>query len=96
MTVHGWPVDAGVDDRREGAAERPTSVISLSDEGLAHVMRVTAPMLPCDRSAFLLALAGLCRQELALGRELGDGLVFRLCRDLRREFWRPPSPGDEP
>lgn len=49
--------------------------------------------VPADRSAFLVALAQLLRNE----PNIGDGTVSRAIRSLQREFWRPPQiPGGNP
>ncbi len=63
----------------------PTA-LSLTDSQLSAVLRAATPLLPDDRSAFLVALAQALRDE----RELGDGVVFRAIRSLQREFWQPP------
>jgi hypothetical protein len=45
----------------------------------------------------ILALAlfdGLAARDFALhGKELGDGLVLRTCREVRRKCWTPPVEG---
>lgn len=61
--------------------------ISLSDDELSFVMRITEPLPPSDRSAYLHALAKLLRQEPVIG----PGVLCRLAKDLLREFWRPPA-----
>lgn len=43
-------------------------------------------MQPHERSAFLVALAKLLRNE----PEIGDGTVNAAIRSLVREFWQPP------
>jgi hypothetical protein len=63
------------------------SPLSLSDDQMSAVFRACEPLLPPDRSAFLIALAQLLRSE----PQLGDGVVFRAVRSLQREFFRPPT-----
>jgi hypothetical protein len=66
--------------------------ISLSDEELSFVMRITEPLPAADRSAYLRALAKLLQQEPVLG----PGLTYRLARQLLREFWKAPQLTDAP
>ena len=60
---------------------------SLSDAQLSAVMQACQPLLPADRGAFLQALAHALRGE----PEIGDGAVFRACRELQKQFFRPPT-----
>lgn len=60
--------------------------LALTDQQYAAVVAACEPLLPPDRSAFLVALAQLLGSE----REIGDGTVARAIRSLQREFWRPP------
>jgi hypothetical protein len=60
--------------------------LALTDQQFAAVIQACEPMLPVDRSAFLVALANVLRGET----EIGDGTVARAIRSLQREFWRPP------
>jgi hypothetical protein len=60
--------------------------LALTDEQYLAVCQACEPMLPVDRSAFLVALANLLRNET----EIGDGTLHRAIRSLQREFWRPP------
>jgi hypothetical protein len=47
---------------------------------------VTSPRAPADRSDFLRDVA------MALdGKELGDGLGLRTCREVQRRYWRAPD-----
>ena len=62
--------------------------VSLSDDQLGFVMRICEPMLPADRSAFLQALAELLQTE---PQPVGDGNLYKLARDLRSRYWRPPT-----
>jgi hypothetical protein len=60
--------------------------LALSDEQYLAVVQACEPLLPADRSAFLVALAQLLSSETTIG----DGTVARAIRSLQREFWRPP------
>ena len=60
--------------------------LALTDEQYAAVCQACEPLLPADRSAFLVALAQLLSSETTIG----DGTVARAIRSLQREFWRPP------
>lgn len=60
--------------------------LALSDQQYLAVCQACEPLLPADRSAFLVALAQLLGGET----EIGDGTVARAIRSLQREFWRPP------
>jgi hypothetical protein len=44
------------------------------------------PLAVQDRDPFLQAVA----ERLAALPQLGDGLVFQICREVQREFWDPP------
>jgi hypothetical protein len=52
---------------------------------LDTVMNAARVLNVYDRDDFLRAVA----HELA-GRELGDGVVGRVCAELQKRFWRPP------
>jgi len=58
--------------------------LALSDSQLETVMRAAGVLNIYDRDEFLRAVA----HELA-GRELGDGIVGRVCAELQKRFWRP-------
>jgi hypothetical protein len=57
----------------------PSQPISLSDESLTSICQMVAPLEPPDRSAFLVALAMLLRQE---PQPPGDGVTMRHARSL--------------
>ena len=61
--------------------------LALTDAQLSAVYRACKPLLPPDRDAFLCALAHALRSE----PEIGDGAVFRACRELQKQFFRPPT-----
>jgi hypothetical protein len=49
-------------------------------------LHFAAPLHPDVRPAFLESVA----QALA-GRQLGDGLIARTCREAQQHFWIPPD-----
>jgi hypothetical protein len=55
--------------------------IGLSDEALTLIMRLTAPLVPDGRVAFVDDLAALLRSE---PQPPGDGAVYRHARELLR------------
>ena len=65
--------------------------LALSDSQLETVMRAAGVLNIYDRDEFLRAVA----HELA-GRELGDGIVGRVCAELQKRFWRPPEIDGKP
>jgi hypothetical protein len=54
--------------------------ISLSDEAMNFILKMTAPLVPDDRTALMAALAQLLRQEPT--QPAGDGVVHRHLRAL--------------
>jgi hypothetical protein len=52
-------------------------------------MGLSRPLLPAQRTAFLEMLAAKLNGQ----RELGDGALYRLCRELQREVFDPPILG---
>lgn len=60
--------------------------IALTDDELDVVMRAATPIDHDRRGAFLEAVAA----ELAGQRELGEGVVFRICREQQRKFYDAP------
>jgi hypothetical protein len=54
--------------------------ISLSDEQLNFVMEILKPLEPPERTAFLEALV----VRLRLEQTIGDGNLYRICRELLR------------
>ena len=62
------------------------SPLALSDSELEAVYRAAGPLLPAVRGAFLEEVA----RRLA-GREVGDGLVYRVVMEVQRKFWSPPD-----
>jgi hypothetical protein len=65
----------------------PAPPLALSDAQITTVMQLSRPLLPAQRVAFLEMLA----TKLNGQRELGDGAIYRLCRELQREHFDPPQ-----
>jgi hypothetical protein len=64
----------------------PDKPLRLSDDQLTAIQRAAEPLHWQDRGAYLERVASLLQ-----GRELGDGLVGRACREAQREFLRAPA-----
>jgi hypothetical protein len=62
-------------------------IICLSAEQQTIVLNAIAPMQQAERNAFLLALT----QLLAGRTTVGNGQLYRMIRDLQREFFKPPD-----
>lgn len=60
--------------------------LKLTDDQLSAVMRAAAPLAQNVREDFLETLAA----RLCGLRELGNGVVFRVIREVQAEFWEPP------
>ena len=60
--------------------------LTLSDSQITTIMQLARPLLPHQGSAFLELLAAKLNGQ----RELGDGEVYRLCRELQHEVFDPP------
>jgi hypothetical protein len=65
------------------AAPRP---IAVSDRQLDAIMRACQPLAPLERSALLASLAHRLRGY----RDVGDGELHRIIREVLREVWTPP------
>jgi hypothetical protein len=65
----------------------PAPPLALSDSEIATIMQLARPLLPAQRVAFLEMLAARLNGQ----RELGDGAIYRLCRELQRQYFRPPQ-----
>jgi hypothetical protein len=63
--------------------------LALTDAQIASIMGLERPLLPHQRTAFLEMLA----TKLNGQSEIGDGAIYRLCRDLQRELFSPPEFG---
>jgi hypothetical protein len=62
------------------------SPIRLTDDQLATINRIAAPLAPADRSHFLRDVA-----EALNGHELGDGIVTRVAAAMQGRYLRPPD-----
>jgi hypothetical protein len=60
--------------------------LALSDSQLDAVLRAAQPLPVDDRAAFLEALA----QALAGYREIGDGQLYVVIREVQRRHFDPP------
>jgi hypothetical protein len=60
--------------------------LKLTDDQLSAVMRAAAPLAQNVREDFLETLAA----RLCGLRELGDGAVYRVIREVQAEFLEPP------
>jgi hypothetical protein len=60
--------------------------LALSDNQLDAVLRAAQPLPVGDRAAFLEALA----QALVGYREIGDGQLYVVIREIQRRHFRPP------
>jgi hypothetical protein len=65
--------------------------LALTDAQITAVMQLSRPLLPAQRTAFVELLAA----KLNGHREIGDGLLYQICRDLQRELFSPPLEADE-
>jgi hypothetical protein len=63
-----------------------TTPLALTDRQLDIVLAAAEPLQRWQRPAFLEAVSLRLR-----GKELGDGLVSRVCRDMQRQFLVPPD-----
>lgn len=64
----------------------PPSPLALSDAQITTIMALSRPLSPDQRIAFVELLAA----KLNGRREIGDGTLYQLCRDLQRELFSPP------
>lgn len=67
----------------------PAPPLALTDAQIAAVMALARPLSPDQRSRFLELLAAKLNGQ----RELGDGAIYRLCRELQRQYFEPPEFG---
>jgi hypothetical protein len=63
------------------------SPLALSDDQITSIMQLSRPLQPDQRTAFLEMLA----TKLQGQTELGDGALYRICRELQREVLDPPD-----
>jgi hypothetical protein len=63
------------------------SLLHFSDDQLDQIFRAAAPLNPAERVAFLEDLASTLRQA----SHLGDGVVYRMVREVQRRHFNPPE-----
>jgi hypothetical protein len=63
--------------------------ISLSDIAMTQIMQAARPLQPHERETFLQLVAARLNGK----RELGDGEIFRLIREVQRAVFDPPHLG---
>jgi hypothetical protein len=69
----------------------PAMSLALSDTQVDHIMLVSGPLQPKERTRFM---AALFETLLNYREQVGDGELGRLLRDLQRQHFTPPA--DEP
>jgi hypothetical protein len=69
----------------------PSRPIALSDVGLQVLIELSRPLPPPDREAFLLSVAAELREH---ADPVGDGLLFRVAREVQRRYLRVPEPAE--
>jgi hypothetical protein len=57
----------------------------LSEAQVSQIYRTAGPLE--NPNAFITDVTN----ALAAFRELGDGLIYRVCRDARMQYWTPPE-----
>jgi hypothetical protein len=62
--------------------------IRLTDSELDAIMAAARPIAVARRDAFLQAVAAALN-----GREIGPGVVHRVCAETQRRFFDPPDLG---
>jgi len=62
--------------------------LALSDAQLDVIHRLSWPLSPPDRSAFLALVAQRLQEQ---GGEVGDGALHRIAVECQRRYWRLPS-----
>jgi hypothetical protein len=65
--------------------------IALSDDQITTIMALARPLAPDQRTAFVELLI----TKLNGRREIGDGALYQLCRELQRELLIPPLGTDD-
>jgi hypothetical protein len=61
--------------------------LHFSDTQLTEIFRLAAPLEPVSRVAFLEDVAA----ALSQAPQLGDGTVYRICREIQRRHFDPPD-----
>jgi hypothetical protein len=62
--------------------------LALSDQQVDHIMLVSRPLQPKERTTFM---AALFEALLNYREQVGDGELGRLLRDLQRRHFTPPA-----
>ena len=62
--------------------------LRLTDQQLDTIHRLSWPLVPADRAAFLQAVAAKLAEHPEL---LGDGYLARVALEVQRKFWTPPD-----
>ena len=60
--------------------------LAFSDQQLDAILRAAGPLAPGDRTGFLEEIAAKLD-----GQALGDGLVFRVIREVQARYLTPPA-----
>jgi hypothetical protein len=68
------------------ASDQSSVPLALTDAQMTTVMQLARPLSPDQRTAFVELLA----VNLNGHREIGDGALYQVCRDLQRELFSPP------
>ena len=61
--------------------------LQLSDEHKSAILHHAAALTPADQKLMYERVI----EQLSEEAEIGDGLVFRICRAAQRELWAPPD-----
>ena len=59
----------------------------LSEDQVDAILQAARPLPPADREAFFQDVT----DALADLDDLGDGVVYRVTRDVQRKYWNPPA-----
>jgi hypothetical protein len=68
------------------APDQPPALLALTDAQITTIMQLARPLSPDQRTAFVELLI----TKLNGCREIGDGTLYQVCRDLQRELFSPP------
>ena len=69
--------------------------LHFSDEDMALLRELSAPIDQRRRQEFLLAIAAELEASGQAGEgDVGPGLVHRVGRQVQRRFWEPPELGE--
>ena len=64
----------------------PDEPLCLSDAQLTTIMQLARPLQPAQRTVFLEMIAAKLNGQ----RELGDGALYQICRELQRQVLGTP------